>query len=140
MSALTDTREVKRKDGGYQNYKLGAAKKVYKGAMVVNAQAGATNGYLEPLTDAAQKSFAGVSVDTSDNSAGSSGAKEARVFKSGVFEFAKASAVQTDVGRKCYGLDDQTVGLTTTNSILVGVIEEIIDSATVAVRIDTAVQ
>lgn len=140
MSALTDVREVKRKDGQYQNYKAGAAKKIYKGALTVNAASGAGNGYAEPLTDAANKNYIGVSVDTVDNSSGANGAKEGRVFKTGTFEFAKASATQTDVGKAAYGLDDQTVGLTSTNSILVGYIEEIINSTTVAVRIDRAVQ
>jgi len=137
MSALSADREVKRKDGEYQLYELYQAVTIYKGAMVCVRE---SDGYLVPLSDSAGLAFVGTALEAVDNSAGVSGELEVRVEKKGNFQYVKASAVQADVGDLAYGLDDQTVATTSTNSIEVGYIQAIIDSSTVYVRVDRAVQ
>jgi len=137
MSALSDDREVKRKDGEYQLYEIYAGATIYKGALVCVRD---SDGYLVPLSDTSGLTFVGVALEQVDNSGGASGALEVRVEKIGNYQYAKASAVQADVGDLVYGLDDQTVGLSSTNSIEVGYIQKVIDSSTVYVRIDRAVQ
>jgi hypothetical protein len=134
MSALTASREVKEKEGVFQSYKIYQATTIYKGALVCVRTA---DGYLVPLTDAAGLNFVGVALEEGDNSAGTSGALSIRVRKTGNYEYVKASAVQGDVSKDSYGLDDQTVALTSTNSIKVGIIQEIVDSATVKIKINS---
>ena len=137
MSALNDDREVKRKDGEYQTYKIQEDTIIYKGALVC---IDAKSGYLVPLKDAKDQVFAGVALEQVNNSEGDSGDKEVRVQKTGSYQYVRVSADQGVVGSAAYGLDDQTVGKASTNSILVGYIQAVVDSSTVYVRIDRAVE
>lgn len=138
MSATTTPRETLKKAGDIVAYGVGAVL-ILKGTLVVIR----SDGYLYPLRAPATSQsdvFAGVAFETVDNSAGVAGAKLCRVEKTGAFNFAKASAAQTDIGLVAfYGADNQTVSATTTNAILVGYATQLVDSATLKIRIDRAV-
>jgi len=134
MSALSSDNNAKRKDGKLVSCKVVASDIIYKDSLVSND----TSGYLNPGSDTANHRFAGVAYEKADNSSGAAGAINARVQKDGIFEFAKTSATQADVGAAAYILDDQTVGTTSTNGIQCGYITEVVDSSTVRVRIDVS--
>lgn len=136
MSVLSTDNNAKRKDGKLINCKVVTADIVYKDSLVCNN----TSGYLAPGADTANYRFAGVAYEKGDNASGADGAISIRIQKTGSFVFAKASAVQGDVGAAAYILDDQTVGTTSTNGILCGYIVELISSSQVRVRIDGAVR
>jgi len=137
MTALSANREAKRQDGDLINYPVLGSAHIYKGAMVVDVG----TGYLSAGSAAGAYTFLGVAAEEGDNSASATdGAKEVRVYKTGVFQFAKPSAVQSDIGVAMYLRDDQTVDTTVTNSILVGYCVDIVDTSHVKVRIDAAVK
>ena len=134
MTATTNARESKRKDGELISYKM-AAVKVPKGALVnINAAGFATN-----ATDTASETFAGVAYETVDNSGGSAGDKEIRVETCGSFVFVDGggNGAQTDVGVEFKIVDNQTItDAATTNNVKAGICVESIDAGIVRVRID----
>lgn len=134
MAALTDDYEAKRQDGDIIDVKVKGSTTIYKGALVVDKG----TGYAEPGVDGDGYTFLGVAVEQSDNSGGSDGDAYVRVYKNGTFQYSKASAAQTDLGTAMYIHDDQTVGTSSTNSVLAGYCVDIVDSSTVKVRIDLA--
>jgi hypothetical protein len=135
MSASTAAREDSRKDGELVSYSIGAVK-INKGTFV---SLRAADGYVYPSRSGTSTDiFVGVAYETVDNSGGSAGATTIRVWKRGTFNFAKASAVQTDLVSPMYAADDQTMTATSTNNQLVGYPVGLVDSATLKVRIDLA--
>lgn len=114
MTALTEERHVVRVGSEVTpariHRKMAASVKILKGALVANAA-----GYATPFTTATTHKVFGVALETVDNTAGSAGAKNVPVER-GVFPFVNSSAgdaiAQADVGKLCYGVDDQTVALT----------------------------
>ena len=65
------------------------------------------------------------------------GAVSIRVEKNGLYQFHKTGAVQSDVGKVAYLLDDNTVSTAaTTNSVHCGVVGALIDGGTLAILID----
>jgi hypothetical protein len=139
MAASSGPREASRKPGEIQAHAIGQVK-INKGTFVF---ARAADGLSYPGRSVANITdvFQGVAFETRDNSAGAAGALSCRVEKEGAYVFAKANAVQTDVGLVAYALDDQTVTTAqSANVVPVGYIQEVIDSANVRVRINRAVQ
>lgn len=134
MTATTNAREAKRKDGELISYKMAAAK-IPKGALVnINAAGYATN-----ASDTAGDTFAGVAYETVDNSTGNAGDKEIRVETTGTFVFVDggANGAQTDLGVEFKILDNQTLtDAATTNNVKAGICVESVDSGTVRIRID----
>lgn len=135
MTALSANLDTKRKDGEIVSYPVKGSTTIYKGALVVDLG----DGYASPGDDGSY-TFLGVAVEKADNSSGSDAGESVRVYKKGTFVFSKSSAVQTDVGQAMYIHDDQTVGTSSTNSILAGYCVDIPDSSHVRIRIDRAVQ
>ena len=133
MTALTENYEAKRQDGEMITVPVLASATIYKGALVCDNG----TGYASAGTDGGT-TFLGVAVEKADNSSGIDGAISVRIYKTGVFQFTKATAVQTDLGIVAYVRDDQTVSLSTTNSITAGYVVSIVDSSTVKLRIDQA--
>ena len=134
MTALTDNYEAKRQDGEIISVPVLASATIYKGALVCDND----TGYASAGTDANGTTFLGVAVEKADNSSGTDGAISVRIYKTGAFQYTKTTAVQTDLGIVAYVRDDQTVSLSTTNSITAGYIVDIVDSSTVKLRIDQA--
>lgn len=125
MAALTKDRNTTQKIGGQLVLGVAANAKIYAGAAVcVDA-----NGYAIPGANNAGLKFVGVAQEQVDNTGGANGNKTVLVKDDGVFDFAGAGFVTADVGKPVFLSDDQTVALTTTNSVSCGVIREV-ESAT----------
>ena len=135
MANLTDVRDDARQEGDLVEVYLAAATKVYKGSNVAYN----TAGFGVKGVDTASFSFAGVAIETVDNT-GSSGEKYVRVWKEGVFDMDCASATQAWVGTKVYLVDDHLVAqaATTTSDVLVGTVVGFNSSTSVRVKIATA--
>lgn len=136
MAALSDNKEVQRKDGVVLAHKVVGSDIIYRGALVkINA-----DGYLAPCAAEAGAVFAGIAYEEVDNSSGSAGDEECRVYKEGVFLLEGSGFAQADVGEAVYASDDQTVTKThAANLQRVGVIVEFESSTKVWVKIEPAV-
>jgi len=139
MTALTKSYEAKRQDGIILVYPVVGSTIIYKGALLQTATTGSDQGYAAPLADGTNRRFIGVAVESADNSAGSRGDKEVRVYRTGVYQYTKATATQNDIGVAAYGHDDNTIGTSTTNDVFVGRIVGLVGSSTVKLQIDAAV-
>lgn len=136
MTALTANYDAERKDGVLVGYKVAAGVVIFKGAMVgLNAA-----GYAVPAADAADLVFVGVAYDQCNNTSGGAGDKTVRVWKDGSFKFARAAAVQADLGKTAYVVDDNTVALTSSHNVAAGTIVEVPSGDEVRVLIRTAVK
>jgi len=136
MSALSDNRYTKYRDGLISALPVKAAAHIFKGSLVCADAAG----YAVPGGDSSGFTFMGVALEEADNSAGANGALSVRVQTSGVFSFAKSGAItQASVGVKLYVLDDQTVApaATTSNDIPCGRLEGL-DGSDVWLRVQLA--
>jgi hypothetical protein len=160
MTALAAPYEARMKPGEMTRYPVAAATVCYKGGLAV-----LNGGYAQPAADATGTEFTGVFAESADNltgfiqpgtvepsfgsptpplpsgiAQGSAGAVSARVFKTGAFVFSKASAVQSDVGKQAFVVDDNTVSTAaTTHNVACGYVCELVDASHVRVRIDLAV-
>ena len=124
MVASTDNRQTQRQDGILLAIPSGIDI-VYRGTLVCLN----TAGYLVAGQDTADFRFAGVALEKKDNSAGANGDLSVRVERSGLFRFAASGMAITDVGKRAYISDDQTVTLTP-GHVFCGVIA-LFESATV---------
>ncbi len=131
MTALSATYEAKRQDGDIIDVLVKASAVIYKGALLVDKG----TGYAEPGTNGSGYIFLGVAVE-SQTGGSTDGATSVRVYKTGVFQYTKASATQTDLTVAMFIHDDQTVGATSTNSVACGYVVGIVDSTHVKLRID----
>lgn len=130
LSAKTDRKE---KEGKLLAHPVVASDIIYAGALVKHNAAG----FLAPCAAESGAVFAGVAVETVDNSAGSAGDKVCRVDKKGAFIMNGTGFSQADVGSAVYASDDNTVSTTQdTNEQQVGRIVEFISSTEVRVKID----
>jgi hypothetical protein len=111
MPTLNKPYENFEKPGLVVSYKL-ADVKVYKGALLgLNA-----SGFAVPMDHGtASLKFIGVANETVDNSVGSAGDKSVNVTKSGSFVYLPNSftAVQADLGKEVYSLNDNELRLST---------------------------
>lgn len=125
MAALTKDRNTQIKTRARSiSLKVAATTKIYAGALVsVNA-----TGYAIPSADTAGTRVIGRAEELADNTAGADGAKTIRVNK-GVHHWNNAgggpAVDQDDIGKNAMVTDDNTVGESSTNSIVAGVIDEI---------------
>jgi len=136
MTALSDDYEAKRQDWEIIDVLVKGRTTIYKGALVEDKG----TGYASAGVDGSGYAFLGVAMEKADNSGGADGAMSVRLYKTGVFQYTKASADQTDLGVAMYIHDDQTVGTSSTNAIPAGYCVGIVDSSTIKLRIDTAVK
>jgi hypothetical protein len=141
MAALTAERTNTRKIGtGARperiSFRVAAATKIYKGALVVLTAAG----YAAPGSVATTHTAVGRAVETVDNTGGAAGALRVEV-EQGVFTFNNSSAgdliAVTDVSKTCYIVDDNTVALTngTSTRSAAGKIIDITSDGQVAVLV-----
>ena len=135
MSDITGRRaNTDRQDGKVLSFQMGA-ENIYEGALVeINSSGFAVNG-----GDDSGAVFAGVAEEIVDNSGGSAGDLEIKVWTGGgVVTVASAfSAAQTNVGDEVTLSDNQTVDVagTTTNDVVVGRIVEVISASKVRVAL-----
>jgi len=132
MAALTDNKEVNKKDGLILSMPVVASDIIYKGALVKSNAAG----YLAPCASEAGSFFAGVAYEKADNSSGSAGDIECRVEVKGVFLLEGTGFGQGDVGSLVYASDDQTITKTDSGDLqLVGRIVQYVSSTNVYVEL-----
>ena len=133
MTALSANYEAKRQDGDVLSVPVKASATIYKGALLVDRG----TGYAEPGIDGSSYVFLGVAVEAATGNATDGGVR-VRVDKTGTFQYTKATAVAGDLGVAMYIHDDQTVGTSSTNSVLAGYCVDIVDGSTIKLRIDQA--
>lgn len=134
MTALTENRYTKHRDGIVTAHPVKAAAHIFKGSLVCAD----STGYAVPGDDAAGLAVLGVAIEECDNAAGGDGAMSVRVQSSGVFSFLKSGAItQADVGTVLYVKDDQSVALAAgvANSIACGRLEALDGSSAVWLRL-----
>lgn len=131
MTALSSAYEAERQDGQIVSVPVKSSAVIYKGALLVDKG----TGFAEPGADGSGFIFLGVAVE-SVTGGSTDGAKEVRVYKTGVYKYSKASAVQTDLTQLVFIHDDNTVGVSSTNSVACGYIVDVPSSSHVKVRID----
>lgn len=132
MANLTAERDDQRQEGILDDVQM-AAVKIYKGANVnIN-----TSGFAKGSSDTASEVFAGVAMETRDNSAGAAGDQYLRVWKEGIFSMDCSGATQAWVGQDVYVVDDHTVALagTTTNDVKAGRVVNFVSDTEVRVKI-----
>ncbi len=131
--ALTANRYNERFAAGWQlPLPVAADTQIFKGGFVcLNAA-----GYLVPASDTAGLRFLGVARDGSDNSAGAAGDKAVVVVTQGSIVVGKSGAVNADLGKTAFCVDDETVALSSTNAVKAGLIVAVEDASHVRVRYD----
>jgi len=116
----TANRAVVEQTGTYILRPIAASTHIYAGQLVSINSAG----NVIAAANTASTTVLGVAQDEQDNSTGAIGDKSVRI-KRGVFRFANSVAdpvTKTSVGGPCYVEDDHTVAITTTNTIVAGMI------------------
>ncbi|MDR3709951.1 MAG: hypothetical protein P4L33_16770 [Capsulimonadaceae bacterium] len=139
MTALIAPREPGRKQGDTVLYGVAAGQKIFKGALVVTRGDGFVYNLRAPAASQPDV-FLGLADETVDNTTGANGAASIHVLKTGTYLVSKASAVESDIAQPFYGLDDATVSSASTNAVFVGYATELVDTATIRVKIDRAAQ
>ena len=145
MTALAGSYDPKRKEGQLIRYPLAAGVHVFKGALVCVV---VTTGLLMPGADVAGVVCVGVAYEEGNNGAGAvqydgsvstgaAGAVSVRVQTVGLYQYHKTGAVQADVGKQAFLVDDNTVAtVATADNIKCGVVGGLVDSGMVSVLID----
>ena len=111
MSALTGDRRTPERSGDLREFPVAASTTLYAGAMAaLNA-----SGQMVPVSTATGLIAIGRCEARADNSAGAAGDVTGKA-KAGVFRFGNSAGADEiaadDIGKTCYGVDDQTVALT----------------------------
>ena len=123
MAALAAAYEALYKPGNILVYKIAASTTIFKGSLVALD----SDGFLIPIAHGtASLKFVGVAEETVEND-GSDGDASVRVSKLGSFVYA-GTAVQADVGKEAYAVDDNTVQIGTgglTNQYKVGTVLDV---------------
>lgn len=133
MAALTQAYEAQEKEGLWITYLIKANTKIWKGALVCVDAAG----YLVPAADASGLKFAGVALDSADNTGGADGAKKCRVIKRGTFVYHRSGTFsQADVGVVVKAVSDNEVAKSSTHNVNVGTVVEL-PANQVRIRVDT---
>lgn len=106
MTAMTNDRNTKRRDGVKFSFPVAANKKLHTGAIVV-IQA---DGYAAPASTALALRAAGIAENNADATGKANGAISVQV-RRGVFALKQGAEPITlaDLGKVCYLVDDQTV-------------------------------
>lgn len=129
--ALTKNREVDHYvDQELRTLGVGAAKNVFKGALVGLSSAG----YAQPLV--AGDPFAGISYEQTDNSAGANGALSVRLYTLGDFGFPLVGATVAHIGRPVFASADDTLTFTGAGNSYVGTVQEVPANGEIILRID----
>ena len=129
MTVLAAKKELTEKETKTETFPVVASDIIYKGALVgVNAA-----GYAAPAAAESGAVFAGIALETVDNSSGGAGDLTVQVQCEGAFLIdGQTSLAQTDVGQPFYASDDATISKTQgSNEFQIGVMTKYV-SATAA--------
>ncbi|MEP4769617.1 MAG: hypothetical protein ABJY83_17060 [Roseibium sp.] len=111
MTALSTDRNTRERSGGRREFPVAASSIVYAGALVALN----TGGFAVPMSTSTTLLAVGRCEGRMDNSSGADGDLNVRVGV-GIYRFANSAAADeittSDIGKTCYGVDDQTVALT----------------------------
>jgi hypothetical protein len=137
MANLTAVKDPKLSNDEPQEYPVAASTKLFGGSFVViNA-----SGYAAKMTAAASLKFAGIALETADNSAGANGAIKVKVARKRgmVIECVSSGLAAANLGDTVYADDDNVVTLTATSRTAVGKIVEVISATLCRVSIEPLV-
>lgn len=118
MTALTEDRNTERRDGEIISVGVAATAKIFAGSIVCKN----SSGYAVPGSDTAGLVTLGRAEEYVDNSAGADGDKAILVRK-GCFKFGGSGFTVADIGKPLFVSDDQTVALSTANSVCAGIFD-----------------
>jgi hypothetical protein len=142
MSVLGANADTKRSAGDVLSVKGASGIHIYAGALVqINS-----SGYAVPASGTSANRFIGVAWDELNNSSTNkklasvaNGGLAGRVYMKGVFTVAaNGTPAQTDIGKKAYIVDDQTVGISAGAWCYAGRVLDF-TSSTYRLRIDDAI-
>jgi hypothetical protein len=104
--------------------KMAAAVQVYQGALTFLI---AASGLLTSAIAAGANRFGGVAVENCNNTAGGAGALQTETITDGTVTLVNVahSLVDADIGKAIYASDNYTVTITSTNNVLIGMLEDI---------------
>ncbi len=104
---------------GLKTYPVAPNTTIYKGAIVALITSGTNAGTAVPASDTANSRVVGVATKPSANNA-------VEVMHGQVFAFAFSGTItKSNIGQPVYAIDDNTVALTTTNSVKVGYLVDV---------------
>lgn len=135
MAVLTADLQTVRKNSGSLLQVQAGIDIVYRGGLVSCLR---TAGFALAGQDTADHIFQGVAYEKVDNSGGSNGDLQLKVYRKGFFKFAGTGFAQADVGKNVYIIDDQTVGVVPGN-VFCGRIADFESSTEVWVDIEPAI-
>lgn len=100
------------------NLLVATGQQIFKGGLVSRNAAG----FLVVAGDNAGDVFIGIAYDATVGTTTSNGGQSIRVVRRGTIKLTLTGAAQTDVDQTALAVDDETVALTSTNNVAVGVI------------------
>lgn len=133
MANLSADKQIPQKENGFKSFKM-AAVKLFAGCIAKISAAG----YLDHATAESGAVFAGIVSGHVDNSAGSAGDLECRVFTDGIFLLTTngTALTQANVGDKVYASDSATCSpYQASNEIEIGKIVEVVSGTSAWVQI-----
>ncbi len=137
MSVATVDVNLTRRTSGLKGYGMAAAAVILAGTLVcLNA-----SGYAVSGVDTDAFTFAGIAEEGVDNTSGANAEKTALVYSDGEFLLTGSGFALTSVGKQVFLIDNQTVGLANSASVVnlipVGEVVEYVSATQVWVRIAT---
>jgi len=135
MAALAADLELEMKGATkIRSFDVTADDCIYKGALVCID----TDGFAVPAADTASYEFVGIAVEQADNTGGSDGDIEVKVYTEGCFKLTGNNTLaQTHVGHIVTVADDQTVtDAVATNDVNVGMLVKFISATSGWVEIN----
>ncbi|MCP4147637.1 MAG: hypothetical protein GY757_07795 [bacterium] len=126
---MAKTRNSQRvlSEPGWLPAKIGGGTHIYEGAITCKN----TLGYTVKGGDTAGLTCNGVASVEADNTTGADGDLTINIWSGKIHKFNVVGATQSWEGKKMYVIDDDTLGLTSTNSILYGVCTEFVSDTCV---------
>lgn len=87
----------------------------------------AASGYATSSTATGANRFGGIVKDYTDNSSGASGDLEFEAYVDGIFTLVNvtSSLALADVGKVIYASDNHTVTTTSTNNVIIGILQDV---------------
>ncbi len=137
--ALSSNRDVDHYvDQELRTVPVKASTRIYKGGFIVVEE---STGYAKPFvagTGAGTNNFfVGIAYEEADNSSGADGDINARVFTQGDFSHEIPGGTISDVGKKVYASDDDTLSLTAAvgTNVFVGRVQDWISGSDFVIRL-----
>jgi hypothetical protein len=130
MADATKPLDLIYKPGRLLEYSMPADTLFYKGSLL---QFNVSTGALENADDTSGARFAGIASETVDNTGGSAGDKNIRLYKEGLFIYDFTGGSAADLGKEASAADNQT--LKTLANFAVGRIQ-VVFSSQAAIKIN----